>query len=56
MTLVQRFAQVFGAIYLVVGVVGFIPPLLAAKQPDSSFMGCCSACSSSTRCTARRIS
>jgi len=39
MTLVQRFAQVFGAIYLVVGVAGFIPPLLAAKQPDSSFMG-----------------
>ena len=35
MTLVQRFAQVFGAIYLVVGVAGFIP----AKQPDSSFMG-----------------
>jgi len=30
---------VFGAIYLVVGVAGFIPPLLAAKQPDSSFMG-----------------
>ena len=39
MTLVQRFAQEFGAIYLVVGVAGFIPPLLAAKQPDSSFMG-----------------
>ena len=39
MTLVQRFAQVFGAIYLVVGIAGFIPPLLAAKTPDSSFMG-----------------
>jgi hypothetical protein len=39
MTLVPRFAQGFGAIYLVVGVAGFIPPLLAAKQPDSSFMG-----------------
>jgi hypothetical protein len=39
MTLVQRFAQVFGAIYLVVGIAGFIPPLLAAKTPDSSFVG-----------------
>jgi Domain of unknown function (DUF4383) len=39
MTLVQRFAQVFGAIYLVVGIAGFIPPLLTAKTPDSSFMG-----------------
>ena len=39
MTLVQRFAQVFGAIYLLVGIMGFIPPLLAAKTPDSSFMG-----------------
>ncbi len=39
MTLVQRFAQVFGAIYLLVGIMGFIPPLLAAKPPDSSFAG-----------------
>ena len=39
MTLVQRFAQVFGAIYLVVGIAGFVPPLLSAKTPDSSFMG-----------------
>jgi hypothetical protein len=39
MTLVQRFAQVFGAIYVLVGIMGFIPPLLAAKTPDSSFMG-----------------
>ncbi|MCA1731361.1 MAG: DUF4383 domain-containing protein [Actinobacteria bacterium] len=39
MTLVQRFAQVFGAIYLLVGIMGFIPPLIAAKTPDSSFMG-----------------
>ena len=39
MTLVQRFAQVFGAIYLLVGIAGFIPPLLAAKTPDSSFVG-----------------
>ena len=39
MPLVQRFAQVFGAVYLLVGIMGFIPPLLAAKTPDSSFMG-----------------
>jgi hypothetical protein len=39
MPLVQRFAQVFGAIYLLVGIMGFIPPLLAAKPPDSSFAG-----------------
>ena len=39
MTLVQRFAQVFGAIYLLVGVMGFIPPLLAAKTPDSTLVG-----------------
>ena len=28
MSLAQRFAQVFGAIYLLVGILGFIPPLL----------------------------
>lgn len=28
MTLAQRFAQVFGIIYLVVGILGFIPPLV----------------------------
>ena len=39
MPLVQRFAQVFGAIYLLVGIMGFIPPLLTGKTPDSSFMG-----------------
>src|ERR671910_783976 len=39
MSLVQRFAQVFGAIYLLVGIMGFIPPLLTGKTPDSSFMG-----------------
>jgi hypothetical protein len=27
-SLAQRFAQVFGAIYLLVGILGFIPPLL----------------------------
>ena len=39
MSLLQRFAQVFGGIYLLVGILGFIPPLLAAKPPDSSFAG-----------------
>ena len=39
MTLVQRFAQVFGAIYLLVGIMGFMPPLLTVEPPDSSFMG-----------------
>jgi hypothetical protein len=33
MTLAQRFAQVFGAIYLLVGILGFIPPLLAKVPP-----------------------
>jgi hypothetical protein len=28
MSLAQRFAQVFGIVYLLVGIVGFIPPLL----------------------------
>ena len=28
MSLAQRFAQVFGIIYLLVGILGFIPPLL----------------------------
>ncbi len=32
MSLAQRFAQVFGAIYLLVGILGFIPPLLATKM------------------------
>ena len=40
MSLVQRFAQVFGAIYLVVGIMGFIPPLLLGGVPsDSLFTG-----------------
>jgi len=29
MTLAQRFAQIFGLVYLLVGILGFIPPLLA---------------------------
>ena len=28
MTLAQRFAQIFGLVYLLVGILGFIPPLL----------------------------
>jgi hypothetical protein len=28
MSLAQRFAQVFGAIYVLVGILGFVPPLL----------------------------
>lgn len=35
MTLAQRFAQVFGAIYLVVGILGFIPPLLIGVVPGA---------------------
>ncbi len=33
MPIVQRFAQVFGAVYVLVGVVGFIPPLLIGSVP-----------------------
>jgi hypothetical protein len=33
MTLAQRFAQVFGGIYLLVGILGFIPPLLIFGLP-----------------------
>lgn len=33
MSLAQRFAQVFGIIYVVVGVAGFIPPLLVGSLP-----------------------
>lgn len=36
MPLVQRFAQVFGAIYLLVGIIGFIPPLLLGAVPGAS--------------------
>ncbi len=33
MSLVQRFAQVFGAVYLLVGLTGFVPPLLLGTLP-----------------------
>lgn len=33
MSLVQRFAQVFGAAYLLVGLTGFVPPLLLGSLP-----------------------
>lgn len=33
MPIVQRFAQVFGAVYVLVGVAGFIPPLLIGNVP-----------------------
>ena len=33
MSLVQRFAQVFGAAYLLVGLAGFVPPLLIGDLP-----------------------
>ncbi len=33
MSLAQRFAQVFGAVYLLVGITGFIPPLLLGNLP-----------------------
>ncbi len=33
MPIVQRFAQVFGAVYVLVGVAGFIPPLLIGSVP-----------------------
>ena len=33
MPIVQRFAQMFGAIYVLVGVAGFIPPLLIGEVP-----------------------
>ena len=33
MPIVQRFAQVFGAVYVLVGVAGFIPPLLIGSAP-----------------------
>jgi hypothetical protein len=34
MPFVQRFAQVLGAVYLLVGIAGFIPPLLAGSLPE----------------------
>ena len=36
MPLVQRFAQVFGLIYLLVGVLGFMPPLLSGSFEEIS--------------------
>ncbi len=33
MPLVQRFAQVLGVVYLLVGIVGFVPPLLTGNLP-----------------------
>src|ERR687885_1103971 len=35
MPIVQRFAQVLGVIYLLVGVIGFIPPLLIGDVPGA---------------------
>lgn len=37
MSLVQRFAQVFGAAYLLVGLTGFVPPLLLGGLPPGVF-------------------
>ncbi len=31
MTIAQSFTQVFGVIYLLIGVLGFVPPLLAGN-------------------------
>lgn len=39
MSLAQRFAQIFGAIYLLVGILGFIPPLLAGTFNWGPFSG-----------------
>lgn len=35
MSWAQRFAQVFGGIYLLVGILGFIPPLVSAEIPGA---------------------
>ena len=35
MTVAQRFAQIFGAVYLLVGIIGFIPPLLIGSVPGA---------------------
>jgi hypothetical protein len=35
MSWAQRFAQVFGIIYVVVGIAGFIPPLLVGSVPGA---------------------
>ncbi len=36
MPLVQRFAQLFGAVYVLVGLAGFVPPLLIGNVPGVS--------------------
>ena len=35
MPIVQRFAQVLRIIYLLVGVIGFVPPLLIGDVPGA---------------------
>lgn len=35
MTIAQRFAQIFGAIYVLVGIIGFIPPLVIGDAPPA---------------------
>ena len=35
MSVAQRFAQIFGIIYVLVGVAGFIPPLLVGEVPEA---------------------
>ena len=55
--IVQRFAQVFGAVYVLVGVAGFVPPLLVGSVPPGSWdpsPGSCSPCSPSTGFTTWR--
>ncbi len=55
MTIAQRFAQVFGAVYLLVGIVGFIPPLLTGGLPAGvmgPLAGLLLGCSPSTGSTA----
>ena len=50
-SLAQRIARVFGAVYLLVGILGFIPPLVPGAiqgllGPFEPFSGLlCSACS-----------
>jgi hypothetical protein len=36
MSVSQRFAQVFGIVYVLVGVAGFVPPLLTGNVPGAS--------------------
>jgi uncharacterized protein DUF4383 len=35
MSWAQRFALVFGGIYLLVGILGFIPPLVSGEIPGA---------------------